>query len=81
MEKDLRPIRKVLVVVPESDHPDNTGEYAISIAEKYSAEVIVLDIVETQPWLHGRGPYGWASPEKSEKVYAKEKQRAQNAAD
>lgn len=59
MGKDLPTMQKILVVVHESENPNNAATHAISIAEKFGAEVIVLDIVETQPWLHGRYPYAW----------------------
>jgi len=81
MGKDLPTMQKILVVVHESENPNNAATHAISIAEKFGAEVIVLDIVETQPWLHGRYPYAWPSPEKNEQVYAEEKKRAQSALD
>ena len=46
-----------------------------------NAQLIILNILETEPWLYGKNAYEWASPEELNKVYENEKAKIQKILD
>ena len=62
-------MKKVLVAVDGSDKSLEAADYAMSIANKEHAQLIILD---TEPWLYGQSAYGWATEDVLTKVYAHE---------
>lgn len=44
-------------------------------------ELIVLNVLDTQPWYYGESAYGWATEDVLRKVYADERRERQNMLD
>ena len=65
-------MKKVLVAVDGSDKSLEAADYAMSIANKEHAQMIILNVLDTEPWLYGQSAYGWATEEVLRKVYAHE---------
>jgi nucleotide-binding universal stress UspA family protein len=63
-----KPISKILVAMDGSDKSTEASQYAISLAKKNRAKLLVLNVINTQPWFYSSTPYGWATPEKMENV-------------
>jgi len=71
--------KKILVGVDGSEKSFEATEYAITLAEKYKSELLlIVNILPIEPWYHGEYPYEWGKPEILEEVYEKEKQEMQN---
>ena len=70
-------ISKILVAIDGSHSSMEVAKHAVQLAKKYSAELFVLTIINTQPWFHSSTLYGWASSETMEKVHESDIHRAQ----
>jgi nucleotide-binding universal stress UspA family protein len=70
--------KKILVGVDGSEKSLEAADYAITLAEKFNNELLlIVNILPIEPWYHGEYPYEWGKPEVLE-VYEKEKQEMQN---
>jgi nucleotide-binding universal stress UspA family protein len=76
-----KPFQKILVGVDASDKSIEAADYSISIAKNMNAQLIILSVLETEPWYHGDKAYEWASSEKLNKVYEDEKAKIQKILD
>ncbi len=65
-------MKKVLVAVDGSDKSLEAADYAISIANEERAQLIILNVLDTEPWLYGQSAYRWATEDELRKVYADE---------
>ncbi len=75
-------IKKILVGIDGSEKSFEAAEHAIELAEKYKSKLLlIVNILETEPWLHGEYPYSWGKPEELEKVYKNQKQEIQKMLD
>ena len=63
-------MKKVLVAVDGSDKSLEAADYAMSIANKEHAQLIILNVLDTEPWFYGQSAYGWATEDVLRKVYA-----------
>ena len=66
-------LHKILVCVDGSDKSLEAADYSISIAQNSRAQLIILNVIETEPWLYGEKAYEWGSPEKVDEAYANKK--------
>jgi nucleotide-binding universal stress UspA family protein len=73
--------QKILVSIDGSDKSLEAADYSISIAKNMNAELIILNVLETEPWYYGKNAYEWASPEELNKVYENEKTAIQKILD
>ncbi len=71
---DSKSIKKILCAVDYSDKSLEAAEYALLIARAMDAYLILLNVLETEPWLHGKKPYELGSKEELDKAYHKEKE-------
>ena len=69
----IKPFQKILVGIDGSDKSLEAADYSISIAKNTNAQMIILNVLETEPWYYGKKAYEWASPEQLNKVYENEK--------
>ena len=69
----IKPFQKILVSIDGSDKSLEATDYSISIAKNTNAQMIILNVLETEPWYYGKKAYEWASPEELNKVYENEK--------
>ena len=74
-------LRKILVCVDGSDKSLEAADYSISIAQNSRAQLVILNVIETEPWLYGEKAYEWGSPEKVDKAYANKKVEIQKTLD
>lgn len=81
MESTKKAINKILVAVDGSDKSLEAADYALSIASMERVELIILNVLDTQPWYYGESAYGWATEDKLRKVYADERQERQKILD
>lgn len=82
LESTKKTINKILVAVDGSDKSLEAADYALSIASMMEhAELIILNVLETEPWYYGESAYGWATEDKLRKVYADERQERQSMLD
>ena len=65
-------MKKVLVAVDGSDKSLEAADYAMSITNKEDAQLIIINVLETEPWFYGQSAYGWATEDELRKVYANE---------
>jgi nucleotide-binding universal stress UspA family protein len=65
-------MKKVLVAVDGSNKSLEAADYAISIANKEHAQLIILNVLDTEPWFYGQSAYVWATEGVLRKVYAHE---------
>lgn len=77
-------IRKILVAVDGSDKSLEAADNALSIASIIEqVELIILNVLDTQPWYHGKSAYGWATEyirneiQQRQKVLDKIKEKAE----
>ena len=73
----IKPFQKILVGIDGSDKSLEAADYSISIAKNTNAQLIILNVLETEPWSCGKKAYEWASPEELNKVYENEKAKIQ----
>ena len=76
-----KPFQKILVGIDGSDKSVEAADYSISIAKNTNAQLIILNVLETEPWYYGKNAYEWASPDELNKVYEKEKAKIQKILD
>ena len=69
--------QKILVCIDGSDKSIEAAYCSISIAKKTKAQLVILNVLETQPWFYGEKAYEWGSPEKLNKVYENEMAKIQ----
>lgn len=74
-------IRKILVAIDGSERSLKVADYAISQTRKENAELIILSIIEIEPWYHGKFPYEWGTLEKLDQVYIEDKTKRQHILD
>lgn len=74
-------LHKILVCVDGSDKSLEAADYSISIAQNSRAQLVILNVIETEPWLYGEKAYEWGSPEKVDKAYANKKVEIQKILD
>lgn len=74
---ESKPIKKILVAVDYSDKSLEAAEYALLMAKNMNAFLILLSILQTEPWSYGKRPYEWGSQEKLDKAYSKEKKEGE----
>ena len=77
----IKPFQKILVGIDGSDKSLEAADYSISIAKNTNAQLIILNVLETEPWYYGKEAYEWASPEELNKVYENEKIKIQKILD
>ena len=65
-------MKKLLVAVDGSDNSLQAADYAMSIANKENAQLIILNVLDTEPWFYGQSAYVWATEDVLRKVYAHE---------
>src|SRR5215469_7684768 len=65
-------MKRLLVAVDGSDKSLEAADYAMSIANKERAQLIILNVLNTAPWLYGQSAYGWATEDVLRKAYAHE---------
>jgi nucleotide-binding universal stress UspA family protein len=63
-------MKKILVAVDGSDKSLEAADNAISIASKEHAQLIILNVLDTEPWLYGQSAYRWATEDVLRKAYA-----------
>jgi nucleotide-binding universal stress UspA family protein len=76
-----KPFQKILVGIDGSDKSVEAADYSISIAKNTKAQLIILNVLETEPWYNGKKAYEWASPDELNKVYEKEMAKIQKILD
>jgi nucleotide-binding universal stress UspA family protein len=67
-------IRKIMAAIDGSVKSIEAADYAISIAKDKNASLVLVNILKTEPWLHGKKPYEWGSSQEMNKAYEKEKE-------
>lgn len=77
----IKPFQKILVGIDGSDKSLEAADYSISITKNTNAQLIILNVLETEPWYYGKNAYEWASPDELNKVYEKEKAKIQKILD
>lgn len=63
-----KPFQKILVGIDGSDKSLEAADYSITLAKNMGAQLIILNVLETEPWYYGEKAYEWASPEELDKV-------------
>ena len=76
-----KPFQKILVGIDGSDKSVEAADYSLLIAKNTNAQLIILNVLETEPWYYGKNAYEWASPDELNKVYEKEKGKIQKILD
>lgn len=76
-----KPFQKILVGIDGSDKSLEAADYSITLAKNMGAQLIILNVLETEPWYYGEKAYEWASPEDLDKVYESEKTKIQKILD
>ena len=74
-------LHKILVCVDGSEKPLEAADYSISIAQNSRAQLVILNVIETEPWLYGEKAFEWGSPEKVDEAYANKKVEIQKILD
>ena len=74
-------LHKILVCVDGSEKSLEAADYSISITQNSRAQLVILNVIETEPWLYGEKAYEWGSPEKIDKAYANKKVEIQKILD
>jgi len=74
-------LHKILVCVDGSEKSLEAADYSISIAQNSRAQLVILNVIETEPWLYGEKAYEWGSPEKVDEAYANKKVEIQKILD
>jgi nucleotide-binding universal stress UspA family protein len=72
-----KPFQKILVGIDGSDKSLEAADYSITLAKNMGAQLIILNVLETEPWYYGEKAYEWASPGELDKVYEIEKAKIQ----
>ena len=65
-------MKKVLVAVDGSDKSLEAADYAMSIANKEHSQLIILNVLDTEPWFYGQSAYSWATEDVLRKVYSRD---------
>ena len=73
----MKAFQKILVGIDGSNKSLEAADYSITLAKNMGAQLIILNVLETEPWYFGEKAYEWASPEELDKVYEIEKARIQ----
>lgn len=76
-----KPFQKILVGIDGSDKSLEAADYSITLAKNMGAQLIILNVLETEPWYYGKRAYEWGSAEQLEKVYENEKSEIQKILD
>ncbi|GKS61903.1 universal stress protein [Candidatus Nitrosocosmicus sp.] len=51
------------------------AEFALLIAKNMNSSLIIVNVLQTEPWLYGKHAYEWGSEDELDKAYHKEKER------
>jgi nucleotide-binding universal stress UspA family protein len=76
-----KPFQKILVAIDGSDKSLEAADYSITLAKNMGAQLIILNVLETEPWYYGKRAYEWGSAEQLDKVYANEMAEIQKILD
>jgi len=76
-----RTLHKILVCVDGSEKSLEAADYSISIAQNSRAQLVILNVIETEPWLYGEKAFEWGSPEKVDEAYTNKKVEIQKILD
>lgn len=76
-----KPFQKILVGIDGSDKSLEAADYSITLAKNMGAQLIILNVLETEPWYYGKRAYEWGSAEQLDKVYENEKAEIQKILD
>ena len=68
-------IRKVLTAVDYSEKSLEAAEFALLIAKNMNSLLIIVNVLQTQPWIYGKHAYQWGSEDELDTAYHKEKER------
>jgi nucleotide-binding universal stress UspA family protein len=68
-------IGKVLTAVDYSEKSLEAAEFALLIAKNMNSSLIIVNVLQTEPWLYGKHAYEWGSEDELDKAYHKEKER------
>jgi nucleotide-binding universal stress UspA family protein len=74
-------LHKILVCVDGSEKSLEAADYSISIAQNSRTQLVILNVIETEPWLYGEKAFEWGSPEKVDEAYANKKVEIQKILD
>jgi nucleotide-binding universal stress UspA family protein len=70
-----KPIKKILAVVDYSKKSLEAAEFALCIAKDMNSLLIIINVLQTEPWLYGKHAYQWGSKDDLDRVYRKEKEK------
>jgi len=68
-------IGKILTAVDYSKKSLEAAEFALLIAKNMNSSLIIVNVLQTEPWLYGKHAYEWGSEDELDKAYHKEKER------
>ena len=68
-------IGKVLTAVDYSEKSLEAAEFALLIAKNMNSLLIIVNVLQTQPWIYGKHAYQWGSEDELDTAYHKEKER------
>jgi nucleotide-binding universal stress UspA family protein len=71
---NLKSIGKVLTAVDYSEKSLEAADFALMIAKNMNSSLIIVNVLQTQPWLYGKHAYQWGSEDELDKAYHKEKE-------
>lgn len=75
MNSKPKPIKKILAAVDYSKKSLEAAEFALCIAKDMNSLLIIINVLQTEPWLYGKHAYQWGSKDDLDKVYHKEKEK------
>lgn len=70
-----KPIKKILAAVDYSKKSLEAAEFALCIAKDMNSLLIIINVLQTEPWLYGKHAYQWGSKDDLDKAYYKEKEK------
>lgn len=65
-------MNKILVAVDGSDESLEAADYALAMASREGAQLIILNVLDTQSSYYAESAYGWATDDVLRQVYARE---------
>jgi nucleotide-binding universal stress UspA family protein len=69
MNSKPKPIKKILAAVDYSKKSLEAAEFALCMAKDMNSLLIVINVLQTEPWSYGKHAYQWGSKDKLDKVY------------
>lgn len=70
-----KPIKKILTAVDYSKKSLEAAVFALCMAKDMNSLLIIINVLQTEPWLYGKHAYQWGSKDELDKVYHKEKEK------